>query len=134
MTDQGFEDGGGAPSGGGGLKIGKLKLPTWALMVGAGGIVLMLLLGNKGEQGQEDGLLAAELDQRLREQWEAWLSWVNEFKGDNQGPVGGTGTSYYNSPYGPGFDIVPLSTQADTPAAAVPKGEDYSRGYINRLW
>lgn len=83
----------------GGLQIGSLTLPRWALYVGAGGLVLALVvLKNKAQasgtpgtpSSDSTGLLATELDQRLREQWDAWQQWVNDFmgKGDILQPPG----------------------------------------------
>lgn len=84
----------------GGLKIGSYTLPPWALYVGAGGLVLMLVvLKNKsGSSGEGPtvtdtgtGLLASEFDQRLREQWEAWQAWLEDYLKTPQGPVDAPG-------------------------------------------
>lgn len=92
---------GGSLMEGSGLKLGGVNFPRWAIYAGAGGLVLALLFLKKKASPEEDGgtqpvtgvtdtgtgMLAAEFDQRLREQWEAWQAWVQDFLNEGQGVV-----------------------------------------------
>jgi hypothetical protein len=70
-------------SGDEGLDVGAFKLPKWAIVIGAVGVVFMLLLKRGGSSAEETDtgttLLAEELNQRLQQQWDRWQNWLEGF-------------------------------------------------------
>lgn len=114
-----MSDNPGGMMGGSGLKIGGMNFPKWGIYVGAGGLVIALLfLKNRNQAAQTDtgnvasgnasqapgvtdtgtGMLAAEFDQRLREQWEAWQKWANETLSQGDGILQPPGTTLIGPP------------------------------------
>lgn len=74
-----------------GINIGGMNLPRWSIFVVVGGVLAAILISRRNtttdQSDTSSGLLAAELDQRLAEQWNRWQQWFEAYINEPVGPV-----------------------------------------------